>query len=103
MADRDWDFESPLNGIATAYRLREGIERFFITDINNAAASASAQSDIAIQWDAIAGMAGMYNHVPGGSNVLYMDGHAAFVRYPGEHPVTRAFATLITDAGDALN
>ena len=84
VADSDWDFEDPLNGIATAYRLREGIERFFITDINNPASSASAQSEIAIQWDAIAGMPGMYNHVPGGSNVLYMDGHVGFVKYTGE-------------------
>lgn len=84
IADSDWELEMPLNGIATAYRLREGIERFFITDINHAAGSAAAQSAIAIQWDAIAGGAAMFNHVPGGANVLYMDGHAAYIRYTGE-------------------
>lgn len=83
-ADSDWAFEEALNGVTTAFRLREGIERFFITDINNPAASAEAQSVIAVQWDSIAGMASMYNHVPGGSNVLYMDGHVAFVKYLGE-------------------
>jgi prepilin-type N-terminal cleavage/methylation domain-containing protein/prepilin-type processing-associated H-X9-DG protein len=70
------------------YRLREGIERFFITDINNPAASARAQSTMFIMWDAYdqgalgrpgAGIA-EFNHVPGGSNVLYMDGHVQFVR-----------------------
>jgi len=77
-------------------RLREGIERFFITDINNPAASAKAQSTIAVAWDTVgdfsdAGATGggaVFNHVPGGSNVLYMDGHSAFIRYPGEYPIT---------------
>ena len=31
---------------STVYRLREGIERFLITDINNPAASAQAQSTV---------------------------------------------------------
>ena len=32
-------------------------------------------------------------HKPGGSNVLYMDGHDMFVKYPAEHfPVTPASA-----------
>jgi len=37
------------------------------------------------------------NHVPGGGNVLYMDGHVEFIRYPGETPVSRAFAILLGD------
>ena len=96
---------NPTSTARPLYRLREGIERFFITDINNTAASAQAQSTVPVMWDqfAVNIQRDGFNHLPGGSNVLYMDGHAAFVRYPGEHPVTRAFATLITDAGDALN
>jgi prepilin-type N-terminal cleavage/methylation domain-containing protein/prepilin-type processing-associated H-X9-DG protein len=70
---------------ATVYRLREGIERFVITDINNPAASAKAQSTIPIMIDIIAngGAISYFNHVPGGSNCLYMDGHVAFIKYPG--------------------
>lgn len=77
------------------YRLREGIERFFITDINNPAASSLSQSFIPVMWDTLgtatdgedtAGMV-IFNHVPGGSNVLYMDGHVAFVRYPEQFPI----------------
>jgi len=65
------------------YRLREGIERFLITDIFNPAASAQAQSELFIMFDLIGTGAGVdsFNHVPGGCNVLYMDGHVAFVRY----------------------
>ncbi len=79
-------------------RTREGIERFFITDINNPAAGAVAQSELPIMWDAwaaninvegytihpIEGMSegtSMFNHIPGGSNVLYLDGHVEFIRY----------------------
>ncbi len=79
----------------TAYRLREGIERFFITDINNPAASAMAQSELAVFWDMILSDATSFNHVPGGANVLFMDGHTEFLRYPSEHPVNRAFASVL--------
>ena len=70
----------------TIYRLREGIERFFITDINNPAASAEAQSELAVLHDDTNANDGSrnFNHVPGGANVLYMDGHATFVPYPAD-------------------
>ena len=28
-----------------------------------------------------------FNHVPGGGNVLYMDGHVRFIKYPGNFPM----------------
>jgi len=65
----------------TIYRLREGIERFFITDINNPAATALAQSELAVMWDMLSIDTEYFNHVPGGANVLYMDGHVEFLRY----------------------
>jgi len=68
-------------GGTTVYRFREGVERFLITDINNPAASAMAQSELPVMWDMLCTKAEYYNHVPGGANVLYMDGHVAFLRY----------------------
>jgi len=76
-------------GNTTYYRVREGIERFMITDINNPAASAKAQSEIWVMHDEQSSV--IFNHVPGGGNVLYMDGHVEFVKYPGETPVSRAW------------
>ncbi|NLF58215.1 MAG: prepilin-type N-terminal cleavage/methylation domain-containing protein [Candidatus Hydrogenedens sp.] len=67
----------------TIYRLREGIERFLITDINNPGAGNKAQSELAVFWDVICDEASHFNHVPGGSNILYMDGHVEFMRWPG--------------------
>jgi prepilin-type N-terminal cleavage/methylation domain-containing protein/prepilin-type processing-associated H-X9-DG protein len=81
------------------YRLREGIERFLITDINNPAASAQAQSEIWIMGDTVANEIVHYNHIPGGSNFLFMDGHVEYLRYPqggvGEAPVNDVVATAV--------
>jgi len=85
------------------YRLREGIERFFITDINNPGASALAQSTLVVIWDIIASTAGgagnQFNHVPGGMNILYMDGHVSFARYPGDFPCDEYLANKLGKGG----
>ena len=88
------------------YKLAEGIERFLITDINDPAASARGQSDIPVMMDAWGAsdptgtLFGpgtgygnytpdmlVFNHLPGGANVLFMDGHVKFYRYGSEFPV----------------
>ncbi len=83
VVDADWAVNPGLGnaGSDTIYRLREGIERFLITDINNPAASAKAQSELYVMGDNIADD-GHFNHVPGGCNILYMDGHVQFERWP---------------------
>jgi prepilin-type N-terminal cleavage/methylation domain-containing protein/prepilin-type processing-associated H-X9-DG protein len=87
-----WDSDVSY-GSATGYRLREGIERFLITDINNPAATAIAQSEVFVMMDDITtGDITMMNHIPGGCNVLFMDGHVEFMKYPSKHPVTVGFA-----------
>lgn len=96
-ADRDRDVPEGYGngGSETVYRLREGIERFLTTDINDPASSAKSQSDIFVMWDNIATDGVWFNHIPGGSNVLYMDGHVEFVRYPGEAPVDKVMASIM--------
>ena len=87
-------------------QLKEGVERFFITDINNPAAGAVAQSTLPCMMDAWAEQTGWwnafsggaiddkgvakFNHVPGGSNVLYMDGHTEFVKFRSKFPVANS-------------
>ncbi len=75
---------SQVGGGDTLFRLRQGIERFLITDINNAAASAVASSAVPLMWDHISANAAAFAHVPGGGSVLYLDGHVKFIRYPAE-------------------
>lgn len=79
----------------TIYNLREGVERFLITDINNAAATARAQSDVWVLTDVVSDNISEFNHIPGGANVLYMDGHVEFVSYPGPAPVTPGTARFM--------
>ena len=88
-------------GGSTVYRLKEGIERFFITDINNPAGSAQAQSTLPVMFDGFASnqapngtsrnnwTADRFNHVPGGSNVLYLDGHVEFIKYKAKFPISQ--------------
>ncbi len=82
------------SGDVDFYRLREGIERFYITDINNPAASAAGQSEIWINFEGATTEIVQFNHVPGGGNVLYMDGHVKFLRYPSDSPMTRSIAEV---------
>ncbi len=95
-SDEDVTMTHPDFGEVQLYRIREGIERFFITDINNPAASAVAQSEVAVMWDEV-GVGSGFNHKPGGCNVLYMDGHVEFRKYPDtEFPVTPECAAIFT-------
>ena len=96
--------EGSTPGSTTIIRLKEGIERFFITDINNPAGSAIAQSTMPLTMDSI-GMKSKNtnaiartNHLPGGCNVLFLDGHTEFVKINNTFPVT-TFIAAMADAG----
>lgn len=76
----------------TVMRLREGVERFLITDVTNPSASSVAQSTLPVMWDAVTtynNENAQFNHIPGGANVLYLDGHVDFECYPGHFPCGR--------------
>ena len=102
--DADFDVEPPFvlsdgTQISQVYRLREGIERFFITDINNPAGSTMAQSELPVMHDVVATEIQWFNHVPGGCNVLYMDGHVEFIKYPGDWPISPNYADFCGTLG----
>ncbi|MBI2421929.1 MAG: hypothetical protein HYV27_03785 [Candidatus Hydrogenedentes bacterium] len=111
LSDSDWELLDdggtpvPVNGAEVFYRMREGIERFFITDINNPAGSAEAQSSIVTMHDAVSEEASHYNHIPGGANVLYMDGHVSFIKWVAGAEETNPFPVnlggfLLHEAGE---
>ncbi|NLO33249.1 MAG: prepilin-type N-terminal cleavage/methylation domain-containing protein [Candidatus Hydrogenedentes bacterium] len=71
------------------YRLKEGNERFMITDVNNPQTSAMAQSTLFAMMDTFGNYGkaiAYFNHVPGGCNVLFMDGHVDWVPYVAPAP-----------------
>jgi len=90
----------------TIHRLKEGIERFLITDINDPTRTSQSQSSIVAMWDLInvnPNGSGEYNHVPGGGNVLFLDGHCEFIKYDsvGNFPINRAFGNMVLWAAGA--
>ena len=96
VVDLDIALEPPCGPAGILYRFREGIERFYTTDINNPAALSVAQSSLWVMLDHFGQGAGIqrFNHLPGGCNVLYMDGHVDFVRYaPARSPCSDEGAT----------
>jgi prepilin-type N-terminal cleavage/methylation domain-containing protein/prepilin-type processing-associated H-X9-DG protein len=85
------------DGTLVLYRLREGVERFLITDINNPAASAQGQSATWVLFDNLdLSHPDVMNHIPGGGNVLYLDGHVGYQRFPGQTPYSRGWAAILT-------
>ncbi len=73
------DIDTP-NG--KLYRLREGVEQFLITDLNDPAAGAKMQSNIPVLIEP------PENHSPAGGNVLFMDGHVEFLKYVANSGIT---------------
>ncbi|HEO70871.1 MAG TPA: DUF1559 domain-containing protein [Candidatus Hydrogenedentes bacterium] len=79
----------------TLHRLCEGVERFIIDNVADPSETSKAQSEIFIMFDTLATKAEMFNHVPGGCNVLFMDGHVQFLKYPSDPPVTEGTAAVL--------
>ena len=85
------------NGNSTdLLRLRVGIARFLTTDANSPAAIGAFETTIPMMWDQMSTLPSPrdYNHAPGGTNVLYLDGHVEFERYPGVGPASVAAAVF---------
>jgi len=99
LLEQGWSFTDAFGVEHRVLRLREGVERFMIEDINDPSRTSVSQSAIPIMFDRIDIEVAGFNHVPGGANVLYMDGHVEFMKYPGPYPASRAWADLI----DKLN
>ncbi len=85
MKNEDLEFPEPpegYSGTTTIYRIREGIERLLITDVNHTIESNMALSTVAVMWDGMcAGKKEHFAHWPFGGNVLYMDGHVEWQNF----------------------
>ncbi|HEO71439.1 MAG TPA: DUF1559 domain-containing protein [Candidatus Hydrogenedentes bacterium] len=94
LVDQDLVYEHDTYGDIAIPRLAEGVERFMIVDPADAGATSEAQSELPIMSDIASPNVSDFNHAPGGSNVLYMDAHVQFVKYPSTHPVNKALAWM---------
>ncbi len=94
--DKDIEFEREgTDEDVRCFRMKEGIARFLIEDIDRPGATAAAESEVPAMFDNVSRRASDFNHVPGGSNVLYMDGHVDFIRFPGGFPVSMPWASFM--------
>lgn len=75
-------------------RLREGVERAFITDIQNPAGAAMVQSELPIFIE-------RPGHHDDKVNVVFLDGHVEWPTYPGDFPVSKRFIEAL-ESLDAL-
>ncbi|MBI5095201.1 MAG: hypothetical protein HZB26_22550 [Candidatus Hydrogenedentes bacterium] len=84
----------------TVLRLRNGLERFMLTDINGPDppggwdAWARVRTVVAFDTFESSSTEISFNHTPDGGNVLYMDGHVEFHR-SGAYPYIPAWAEIL--------
>ncbi len=82
------------------YRISLGAARYFIMDVNDPGASTVPESEIPVMFDSVAYLGRlMLNHMePLGGNVLFLDGHVEFRKYPHARrrlPYTRDFVEFM--------
>ncbi len=100
-ADEDVTLETPQGNLGgkTVRRLRKGIECMLTTDANPSADALARQAaGVPVMMDVFTFDPDIviFNHMPGGSNVLFLDGHVDFWKYPaGPGPVTRPVGRLL--------
>ncbi len=84
-----------MSGGDTIMRLREGIQRFFITDINDMSSAEKAGAEIPVVIERPG------RHSAPGGYVVFIDGHTEFMAYPGKFPMTTRFIEALQSL-DAL-
>jgi hypothetical protein len=75
-------------GNSHLYRLRNGIERFFITDINDPYSGQRTMSGIPVCWE-------LPSRGDSGGWVMYLDGHIEWRSYPDEFPLTETLTNRV--------
>lgn len=93
-----WSFIDENQDRRQVFPLRDGVSRFLITDINNPWRGHRSDSEVPMLFDHISTNPYDFNHLPGGTNILFMDGHVEFTKYlqPYPYPASRAWATAVT-------
>jgi prepilin-type processing-associated H-X9-DG protein len=73
-------------GQDTFFRIYDGVHRMFIENVDRPGLTAVPESEIPLLFDVMSILGtNLPNHVvPMGGNVLYMDGHVDFMKYPDD-------------------
>lgn len=100
----DWQFKDESGATHNVLYLRDGVERFVENDSPKHLRGTVPESNVPVMFDAVNVDVQDFNHVPGGANVLFMDGHVAFEKYPSgrDYPVSRAWARTMNIPSEEL-
>ena len=79
-------------------RLREGVERFYITDINNPGASSSLMSTIVVMFETL--QQPDNRKFPRRYDALYMDGHVSSMLWGDDFPILPEVADILSTQSD---
>lgn len=82
----------------TILPMGEGVGRFLITDINSAGGTNAADSKVVLMFDQTSVFPTSFNHVPGGANILYLDGHVEFGLYDPDTADQKGRTILATES-----
>lgn len=95
----DWMFVDELGNAHRVLSARQGATRLLITDVNSPGAGQIADSEMSLMFDHVTIIPTQFNHIPGGANVLFMDGHVEYAKYPqpNPYPVSRAWAQTLSE------
>lgn len=76
---------------------RDGVKGTLVRLGDAAATAAGDAAKVPVMADSFMTMGGgaLFNHLPGGSNVLYLDGHVDFVKYPTAFPMDKHIGTFV--------
>lgn len=81
------------------WRIRDGVERFFIWGYINTVSHERARQEVIPRVPVLIERPG--NHEEPGGHVLYWDGHVEFIEYPGKWPMTEKTIGILNEL-DAL-
>jgi prepilin-type processing-associated H-X9-DG protein len=93
----DWSFVDENRRKQDVLALHQGVGRFMITDINAPWKGFKSESEMPVFFDQLSVVVADFNHVPGGSNVLYLDGHVSYEKFGSidHYLTTRAWAMAV--------
>ncbi|HOZ46430.1 MAG TPA: hypothetical protein PLO37_10650 [Candidatus Hydrogenedentes bacterium] len=84
-------------GSDTIFRLRLDLRPVVAAAGGNPEDGNIQPNHIFVMFDNVANDPKKFNHPPGGSNILYLDGHVKFSRHPGKAPLSQTVTNLVAN------
>ncbi len=98
--DSDFAFMGPGGRIHRMFRLQAKLpEAFGEWRVDGLPVTPPSKIPVFLDRFANFGSVAYFNHTPGGSNVLFLDGHVQFIKYNALYPCTQGLGAYLAEAG----